>query len=152
VSPSNLFVSRTGDLKLGDFGVARGRMSGALDPKLLGKPFYFSPEVIDGHVSPAADLWATTVTLYELLALQRPFLGQTPEEVFEAVRKRRYIPIRKLRPDVSEALAQVIDRGLSQEPVKRFQTAGDFASALIPLYDERVGTPLAISAVVRGLF
>ena len=43
-------------------------------------------------------------------------------------------------------------RALDPDPAQRFATAADFALALEPLYDERVGTPLAIAALVRGLF
>ena len=49
-------------------------------------------------------------------------------------------------------MAAVIDRGFAPDPADRFPTAAAFARALAPLYDERVGTPLAISSVVRGLF
>jgi serine/threonine-protein kinase len=151
VSPSNVFVSRTGDLKLGDFGVARGRASleGA---DVMGKPFYLSPEALNGSVTPAADLWAATVTLYELLTLERPFTGKTPEEVYSAIRGRLYTPVKMLRPDLSDALEAVVERGLAADPKKRFQTAAEYAEVLAPLFDELVGTPLAIAAMVRGLF
>lgn len=152
VSPSNLFVSRTGDIKLGDFGVARARAAHTSDVGLLGKPFYLSPEILDGTVNQTADLWAATVTLYELLTLRRPFQGQTPDEVFASIRARAYSPVRDRRPDVPDALAAVIERGFHLDPAARFQSAAEYAEALIPLFDERVGTPLAISAVVRGLF
>jgi serine/threonine protein kinase len=151
VSPSNLFISRTGDIKLGDFGVARGLIdAGAAD--VMGKPYYLSPETLNGVIAPAADLWAATVTLYELLTLQRPFTGKTPDEVFAKIRAGDRPSLKELRPEVPPAVAAVIDRGLAPEEGQRFQDAASYAKALAPLYDERVGTPLAISAVVRGLF
>ncbi|MCA3012690.1 MAG: serine/threonine protein kinase [Myxococcaceae bacterium] len=151
VSPSNFFVSRTGELKLGDFGVARSLIEGGAD-QVMGKPYYLSPEALDGHLSTHVDLWAVAVTLYELLTLQRPFQGKTPEAVFEATRSLRYVPVRELRPDVPVVIDELLTRAFSREQAARFQSAADFAQALSPLYDERVGTPLAISAVVRGLF
>jgi serine/threonine protein kinase len=151
VSPSNLFVSRTGDLKLGDFGVARGRLEPG-ETAVLGKPYYVSPEALNGDISPALDLWATTVTLYELLTLKRPFTGNTPEEVFDAIRHSRREPVKSLRPDVPDRVAELVAKGLSNDPAERFPDALSYAQALEGLYDERVGTPLAISAVVRGLF
>lgn len=152
VSPSNVFVSRTGDLKLGDFGVARARSVGGSRAEVLGKPFYLSPEVLDGKITPLADLWAVTVTLYELLTLDRPFTGSQPDEVFAAIRGRLFTPLSVLRPEVPEALAALVERNFSLEPSERIQTAAEYAAALEPLYDERVGTPLAISAMVRGMF
>ncbi len=151
VSPSNFFVSRTGELKLGDFGVARSFIEGHA-PQLLGKPYYLSPEAIEGTISPAVDLWAVGVTLYECLTLQRPFQGKSPEEVFEAIRHSRFVPPSQLRPDVPAVVDGVLARAFDRSPDARFATAAQFAEALTPLYDERVGTPLAISAVVRGLF
>ncbi|MBI3185741.1 MAG: serine/threonine protein kinase [Myxococcales bacterium] len=150
VSPSNLFVSRTGDLKLGDFGVARAKGRGG--GELIGKPYYFSPEALDGQVTPAADLWSATVTLYEMLTLERPFTGKDPEEVFAAIRGRLHTPVRMLRPEASEELEALIERNFSLELPDRFQNAAEYAAALGPLFDERIGTPLAISAMVRGLF
>lgn len=152
VSPSNLFVSRTGEIKLGDFGVARARVGVPSVEGLQGKPYYVSPEVLGGILTPEADLWAATVTLYELITLQRPFGGETPEEVFESVRQRSFAPPGRLRADVPPALDAIIDRGFSRRRVERFTSARELALALEPLFDERVGNPMAIAAVVRGLF
>ena len=151
VSPSNLFISRTGEIKLGDFGVARLRMDAAAQ-ELAGKPYYVSPEVLRGEVGTAADLWAATVTLYELIGNRRPFTGKTPEEVFEAIRADRYPKLSSVRPEVPPEVDAIIAKGFAPNPTDRFATAGEFAQALAPLYDERIGTPLAIAAVVRGLF
>jgi eukaryotic-like serine/threonine-protein kinase len=151
VSPSNLFISRVGEIKLGDFGVARARV-GSSHTDLLGKPYYLSPEALAGQVTPHADLWAATVVLYELLTLQRPFTGSSPEEVFDAVRRRHYLPVAQLRPEVPVALAELVDRALAPDPAQRPASAQEYACALAQLYDERIGTPLAIAAVVRGLF
>jgi serine/threonine-protein kinase len=151
VSPSNLFISRTGDIKLGDFGVARGFIdAGAAE--VMGKPYYLSPETLNGVISPATDLWAATVTLFELLTLTRPFAGKTPDEVFAKVKSGERALLKDLRPEVPPVVAAVIDRGFAPDPAQRFPNAAAYAKALAPLYDERVGTPLAISAVVRGLF
>ncbi len=151
VSPSNFFVSRTGELVLGDFGVARSLIEVGPD-QVMGKPFYLSPEAVNGHLASAVDLWAVAVTLYELLTLQRPFTGKTPQEVFKAISASSYIPVRTLRPEVPAIVEGLIARAFDVDPAMRFQSAKEFAEEIAPLYDERVGTPLAISAVVRGLF
>jgi serine/threonine-protein kinase len=152
ISPSNLFISRTGEIKLGDFGIALARNAVAAEPKLQGKPYYLSPEILGSEVTPEVDLWAATVTFYELLTLERPFVGKTPDEVFDAIRQRRYLPVRTLRPEVPPALEAMVDRGFARERAARFPSAAGFAEALTPHFDERVGTPLGIAAVVRGLF
>lgn len=151
VSPSNLFISRTGDIKLGDFGVARGLIDSG-HGEVMGKPYYLSPETLNGVVAPSADLWAATVTLYELLTLHRPFTGKKADEVFAAIRAGDRVPLKERRADVPPAIAAVIDRGFAPDERDRFPNAAAMAKALQPLYDERVGTPLAISALLNGLF
>ena len=90
VSPSNVFISRVGEVKLGDFGVARVRVkSGVRDAVIAGKPYYLSPEATAGEVTQAVDLWATAVVLFELLTNERPFQGANPSEVFGAIRAGR---------------------------------------------------------------
>lgn len=151
VSPSNFFVSRTGELVLGDFGVARSLIEVGPD-QVMGKPYYLSPEAVGGFLDTTIDLWAVAVTLYELLTLQRPFVGKNSQEVFQSIRASRYVPVRELRPEVPPKIEGLIARAFDIDPSMRFQTAREFAEEIGPLYDERVGTPLAIAAVVRGLF
>ncbi|HZA49631.1 MAG TPA: serine/threonine-protein kinase [Myxococcaceae bacterium] len=152
VSPSNLFISRTGEIKLGDFGVSRTCIGGGVLAALHAKPYYVSPELLDGNVTRDADLWSATVTLYELLTLERPFTGHTPDEVFEAVRARRYVPPSERRPEIPVALDAIVAKGFAARPEDRFRSAREYGAALAPLFDERVGNPMAIAAVVRGLF
>lgn len=153
VSPSNLFVSRVGEVKLGDFGIARVKArDGDFSVKVWGKPYYLSPEMIDGQVDPSADLWATAATLYELLCNERPFRGTDPGQVMDAIKRAEPTPVRALRPEVSEDLEDVVTQGLSRARAVRFPDAGSFLAALRPHCDERIGNPMAIAAVVRGLF
>ena len=118
----------------------------------MGKPFYLSPEMLEAQVTAEGDLWSCAVILYELLTLERPFQGTTRDQVFTAIRGRLYQPAVEVRPEVSQELSAVIDRAFSEDVADRFADAADFAIALDPHYDDRLGTPLAIAAVVRGLF
>jgi eukaryotic-like serine/threonine-protein kinase len=90
--------------------------------------------------------------LYELLTLQRPFQGRDPESVFAAIESGHWRPLSEARPEAGAALDAAMRKALDPDASKRFPTAAAFAQALEPLYDERVGTPLAIAALVRGLF
>ncbi len=151
VSPSNVLISREGDVKLGDFGVARARLMPSVPLSQVGKLTYVSPELLAGLISTAADLWAANVMLYELLTLERPFDGATPEALAGAIRARRFVPVHHRAKDVSRELALLVERNFGPR-AQRFQTAAQFSKALRSLYDERVGTSLAIASVVRGLF
>ncbi|WP_233595639.1 MULTISPECIES: serine/threonine-protein kinase [Corallococcus] len=151
VSPHNVLLSRGGEVKLADFGVARSRAGMAVDWRRMGKQHYRSPELLAGEVSVAVDLWAAAVLLYELLSLESPFEGSTEEEVEASIRGVRVTPVRMLAPEVSDPLALVLDRALAPHPAQRFSSAEQFARALAALSDDRVATPLAVAAVVRGL-
>lgn len=152
VSPSNLFVSRVGEIKLGDFGIARANAAEPSRGHLYGKVHYLSPEALEGSVDGRADLWAATVTLYQLLVNERPFGGQNPDEVAESIRRASPASLREKRAEIQEALDRAVMRGFALDPALRYPDAAPFALALRGLYDERVGNPLAIAAVVRGLF
>lgn len=154
VSPSNLFISRVGEIKLGDFGIAKVRtLENPSGPgKVFGKAYYLSPEQLAGQLEPSVDLWAAAVTLYELLTLERPFTGGSADEVARKIRGGEYRPVSELRPEVYPPLVETLKKALSKNPEARFPTARAFSDALVPHYNELIGTPLAIAAVVRGLF
>lgn len=153
VSPSNLFISRYGDVKLGDFGVARAGLGSSLpDGMVNGKPHYLPPEADGGELTQSADLWAASVVLYELLTLQRPFDGPSPQHVRKAVKAGAWRPVRELRPDVPVAVAELLVRGLAKDPAQRFPSARVYSDTLTPLYDERYAPPLAIASLLRGIF
>jgi serine/threonine protein kinase len=154
VSPSNLFISRVGEIMLGDFGIAKVRAFEGDDAgnKVWGKVYYLSPEQLDGHLAPSADLWAAAVTLYELLTLERPFSGADANAVGAKIRAADFVPVTALRPEVYAPLAKTLSAALDPNVAKRFPTARAFSDALLPHFNELIGTPLAIAAVVRGLF
>jgi len=150
VSPSNVFVSRTGEIKLGDFGIARTAAS-PVGPA-GGKLQYISPEGLRGVIGPDVDIWAANCVLYELLTLNRPFQASSEAGLRVAIERSVFAPVRELRPDVPPALAEMVERGFSLKPARRFRSAAAYARALQPHYDDRIGTPLGIAAVVRALF
>jgi serine/threonine-protein kinase len=153
VTPGNVFISIVGELKLGDFGVARGVADYVGIQAVGGKAHYLSPESLaHGTVTPSLDLWSVAVVLYELLAGVRPFEGETTDAIIAAVKSGRHTPIEQLRPEVGPAVSAVLHRALAVDPTRRFKDANEMKAALEPHYDPNVGTPLAVSAVVRGLF
>ena len=153
VSPQNVFISRGGEIKLGDFGIAQSSSVAEADSgRVRGKLSYLPPEALGGSLTAQCDLWAATVTLYELLTLELPFKGASEDQQLEAIRKRRWVPARTLRPEVPAQLEAVLTRGFEKKPIHRYADAAAFAAALTPHFDPHVGTPLAIASLVRGLF
>ena len=152
VTPSNIFISKLGEVKLGDFGVARARAVVG-DGQSYGKPSYLSPEQIDGaEVNPRVDLWAVAVILYEILAGRRPFRGETPENISYEIMRARPQPLTELRPDVPRPLWDVLETAFQRDPEARYQTAEFFLEALEPFQRPKVATPSALSAILRSLF
>ena len=154
VSPSNLFISRLGEIKLGDFGIAKVRAIGGDGGETLwGKLAYLAPEQLErGPLTPRVDLWGAALVLYEILSNQRVFQGSNTEQLRDAVQKAEIKPLESVRDDLPPGLWHVISRALARDPDRRYQTAAEFSDALKPFHDEMIGGALGIASVVRGLF
>ena len=154
VSPSNVFISRLGDVKLGDFGVAMtpGASKGARQGA-FGKIHYLAPEQLRGEpLTPRTDIFALGAVLFELLTNQRAFPGTSVDEVGQRILAGQLRAPSDLRPEVGFELDAITLHGLAPDPADRWESAAAFATAIEARYDPAVGTPLAIAAVVRGLF
>lgn len=151
VSPSNVFVSRAGEVKLGDFGVARLAGDGA-GRAAYGKVRYLAPELLRGEpVTPAVDVFGLGAVLFELLAGAPAFPGADAAAVTRDLLSGPRRPPSALRPEVPPAVDAVVAAALAADPAARPPGAAAIAAELAGLYDERVGTPLAIAALVRGV-
>lgn len=152
VTPSNVFVSRGGEVKLGDFGVARARAVVG-DGQSYGKPSYLAPEQIEGaEVNPRVDLWAVGVILYEILAGRRPYRGESPEKIAREILKASPQSLTELRPEISADLAEVLATAFQRDPEARYQTAEYFIEALEPFQNPSVANAESLAQIVEGLF
>jgi serine/threonine protein kinase len=149
VSPSNVFLSRSGEVKLGDFGVAR--VAGARARAAFGKVRYLAPEQVSGGaIGPRTDAFALGAVLHEILAGRPAFPGDDADEVARRIAAGPRRPPSADRCDVPPEVDAVVLRALS--PAERFDDAHALAAALEPIYDRSVGNPMAVAALVRGLF
>lgn len=156
VSPSNVFVSKLGEIKLGDFGVALAAdatSGGRASRGAFGKIQYLAPEQIRGDApTPRTDIFALGALFFELLTNEAAFPGRDVNEIGQKILSGRLRAPSELRPELPFELDAMVLRCLSPNPAERYRSAAEFAAEVGTRYDPAIGTPLAIAAVVRGLF
>ncbi|MBI5509145.1 MAG: protein kinase [Deltaproteobacteria bacterium] len=127
VTPTNIYVTYNGEVKLGDFGVARIGFLEHHDedaPVLKGKAAYMPPEVLQGApVNQAVDLWGTASTLYEMLTGARPFEGTSEEELMHGNVPAKIAAPRKLNADVDARLSAIVGDALAYKTKRRPENA-----------------------------
>lgn len=148
VSPHNVFVSKTGAIKLGDFGLSgHGSESASWKQRRLT---YLAPEALSGDFSSSVDLWAAAVTLYELLTLEPPFAGDSAEALMTAIRARAEVPLRERRSECSGQLEALLRSMLEKDRRLRPPSARDLGSALTVHYHP-VRAPRQLPEVLRAI-
>ena len=139
ISPSNVLVSRQGEILLTDFGVAKAISDTSRKQSAVkGKIPYMSPEQLRAE-SPdgRADLFALGVVLFEALAGRRPFEGPHDPATIMLILKGEHPPLQSLAPDAPPGLCDVIERLINPDKEQRPATAG----ALIEALDEFAPSP-----------
>jgi serine/threonine protein kinase len=133
ISPSNVFVSFRGDVKLMDFGIARAsnRTHRTNDGSIRGKFAYMAPEQIEGQaVDRRTDVYAAGIVLWELTLCRRLF--DAPSEL-DTIRAALEQPIPRpstIDPYYPPELEQTVMHALDRDPTRRPASAADFAAAL----------------------
>jgi len=136
IKPENVLIAG-GESVVMDFGIARA-ISVAGGEKLtqtgmtVGTPAYMSPEQCRGsrELDGRSDLYSLACLLYEMLAGRPPFVGATSQEVLARQTLDPVPRLKAARPDVPDAIEQIIIRALAKKPEERFPDCGMFAEAL----------------------
>ncbi len=145
VSPSNILISRTGDVKIMDFGVARADLGISAPPEqdrgiLKGKIGYMSPEQVMGRpIDRRSDVFALGVVLFEVLTLKRLFVGANDAQTLINIREADVEPRFQRHSYLPKPLRAILRKALARDPDERFQTATDFQEAILDyLFDSRL--------------
>lgn len=133
VKPSNMLVGQSGEVKLTDFGIARAAEQTRLTQvgSVVGTAAYLAPEQARGdEATPASDVYALGVVIYQLLTGRLPWEGTTLAEL--AIRRENERPLApsSYDPEVPETLSTAVLRSLEGDPGLRYTTARELAHAL----------------------
>ncbi len=155
VSPPNILISKMGEVKLVDFGLAKANSQiEATDQGVVkGKFSYLSPEAASGHnVDCRADIFSVGILLWEMFTGRRLFYGETDYQTVEQVRQAKIPSIAALNPDVAPELEAIVRKALAQDPNDRYQEAAELGEALAQfLFSHRMKvTARDLAKVVRA--
>ena len=128
IKSNNIKISSQGQVKLLDFGIAKGQTSQQLTQvgSVIGTLQYLAPELIRGGVADArGDIWALGVLLYEMVTGRVPFEAQTIGDLCDRIDRVDYAPPTQAAPGVPREVSALIARCLRKNPAERYRTAGE---------------------------
>jgi serine/threonine protein kinase len=133
VSPPNVLITRHGEVKVVDFGLAKANSQlESSEPGIIkGKFSYLSPEAANGEdVDHRTDIFATGIMLWEMITGQRLFMGDTDLGTVRLVQAARVPPLSQYVKEVPAVLEQIISHSLARDPKTRYQSAREFGRDL----------------------
>lgn len=134
IKPANIIVEKASRaVYLADFGIARAESSQTLTQTgmIVGTPFYLSPEQIKGKkIDQRSDIYALGATLYELVAGQPPFHGDSPLEILYQHINENAKSLTKMVPNIDPVVERIIFTCIEKNPARRFQKAAEIIAAL----------------------
>ncbi len=149
VKASNVMVTRAGQVKVLDFGLAKvPDVSLTRTGTVLGTVSAMSPEQVQRHeVDPRTDIWALGVLLYEMVAGRLPFRGDRAEAVVHAILHSDPPPLTSLRTDVPLALDAIAAKAMAKDPADRYQHIEELPVDLRSVASHPIGIGAAPAAV-----
>jgi serine/threonine-protein kinase len=153
IKPANVMLTRNGQVKVMDFGIARAMgdsgMTMTQTAAVIGTAQYLSPEQAKGEqVDARSDLYSTGCLLYELLTVRPPFVGDSPVAVaYQHVREEAQAPS-VFDPEISPEMDAIVLKALVKDPNYRYQSADEMRADIEACLD---GQPVAATAAMGSV-
>jgi serine/threonine-protein kinase len=130
IKPGNVMLTRTGDVKVMDFGIARAvsdaQATMTQTAQVIGTAQYLSPEQARGErVDARSDLYSAGCLLYELLTGRPPFTGDSPVAIAYQHVRENPIPPSRVDPEIPAWADAIVLKAMAKDPADRYQSAGD---------------------------
>src|SRR5262245_58608844 len=130
IKPGNVMLTRTGEVKVMDFGIARAvsdaQATMTQTAQVIGTAQYLSPEQARGErVDARSDLYSTGCLLYELLTGRPPFLGDSPVAIAYQHVRENPVPPSRLDPEIPPWADSIVLRAMAKDPAQRYQSAAE---------------------------
>ena len=154
VKPANIMISKTGAVKVMDFGIARALSdanSVTQTAAVIGTAQYLSPEQARGEkVDARSDVYSLGCVLYEILTGEPPFIGDSPVAVAYQHVREDPVPPSQRHNDISPELDAVVLKALAKNPDNRYQTAAEMRADLVRVHSgEAPDAPKVLTAAER---
>ena len=154
VKPENILLA-DGHAVLADFGVARACRDAEAGDRVteiglaVGTPEYMSPEQASGEseLGAASDVYSLACVIYEMLAGEPPFTGNSPRAVMAQHVTERPRPVRGLRPEVPLTVERALAHALEKDPDQRFASTAEFVAALVAPDGSAILSPTATRSI-----
>lgn len=147
IKPENILLTRKGQVKVADFGLARCFAPEQQTVNLtqsgvtMGTPLYMSPEQVQGRVTDCrTDIYSFGITCYHMMAGEPPFRGDTPFEVALQHVQTQAKLLAEIRPDLPPGLCAIIHKMIAKDPVNRYQTARELLQDIARLRSSLTGS------------
>ncbi|WP_210573391.1 Stk1 family PASTA domain-containing Ser/Thr kinase [Streptomyces sp. GESEQ-4] len=153
IKPANVMLTRNGQVKVMDFGIARAMgdsgMTMTQTAAVIGTAQYLSPEQAKGEqVDARSDLYSTGCLLYELLTVRPPFVGDSPVAVaYQHVREEPQAPS-VFDPEITPEMDAIVLKALTKDPDYRYQSADEMRADIEACLD---GQPVAATAAMGSV-